>query len=243
MKKSKLFSRKFRNWLLYLVVSRQDLKSVFSYTLTALKQDGARWQEKIDLLQPLYDGFDAGLVTNAGAAAQRSGQSLQADTVYRLIKTFMKKAYRKNFAALQEDNATLYEEFFPQGRSEYSDASRQTMGTAFPRFIGVLASHVGAVPNGAALLTDAQALAAKWKTARTEQDERKKQVKTSGTILDADETDILIELFGTYATLLAAYYKTPERAMDYFDFSVLPRSQRQSEADDTDPAPTPPPAA
>jgi len=59
---TKLFSRKFRNWLLHLVISRQDLKSVVGYTLEALKQDGAQWQAKLDLLQPLYDSFDTGLV-------------------------------------------------------------------------------------------------------------------------------------------------------------------------------------
>jgi len=30
---SKFFSSKFRNWLLYLVVSRQNLKSIAGYTV------------------------------------------------------------------------------------------------------------------------------------------------------------------------------------------------------------------
>jgi len=55
---SKLFSRKFRNWLLHLVVSRQGLKAITGYTL----------QAKIGLLQPLYDGFDASLIPMAGLA-------------------------------------------------------------------------------------------------------------------------------------------------------------------------------
>ena len=37
---TKLFGTKFRNWLLYLVVSRQNLKAVASYTIQALEQDG-----------------------------------------------------------------------------------------------------------------------------------------------------------------------------------------------------------
>ncbi len=238
-KSGKLFGRKFRNWLLGLVLSRQDLKSILSYTLNALKQDGAEWQAKIALLQPRYDAFDARLVARAGAGAQQQGQTLQADTVYRLIKTFMKRAYKKSFAALEEDNKTLYEEFFPQGRTEFTGGSRQTIGTAFPRFVQTLTAHQAAVPNGAALLTDATTLAAQWKAARTAQDERKKTVKTVATTLDADETDILIELFGVYAALLAKYYKTPERVLDYFDFSVLPTSQ--PEADDADAEPVTPP--
>lgn len=60
-------------------------------------------------------------------------------------------------------------------------------------------------------------------------------MKTAVGNLDADETDLLVELFGVYATLLAHYYKTPERAETYFDFSVLPRSQRQPEADASEP--------
>ena len=54
-------------------------------------------------------------------------------------------------------------------------------------------------------------------------------VKTTATTLDADETDILIELFGTHAAPLAKFYKTPARAMDYFYYSVLPTSQPEAD--------------
>jgi len=49
-------------------------------------------------------------------------------------------------------------------------------------------------------------------------------VKSASSDLDADETDLLVELFGAYNALLAHYYKTPERVETYFDFSVLPHS-------------------
>ena len=232
---TKLFSRKFRNWLLHLVVSRQDLKAITGYTLQALQADGSQWQAKIDLLQPLYDSFDTGLVGQAGASAGRGAQTLLAETAFGLVKQFMKRAYKVNFAALEETAPELFKQFFLEGRSQFSQASRQTMGTAFPAFVKTLTLHRDEVPQGAALLKDAQSLNAQYTTARREQDKRKKQVKTAGTDLDADETDLLTELFGVYAALLAHYYKTPERAAQYFDFSVLPPSRRQSEADDASP--------
>ena len=49
-------------------------------------------------------------------------------------------------------------------------------------------------------------------------------MKSASSDLDADETDLLVELFGAYTALLAHYYKTPERVETYFDFSVLPHS-------------------
>lgn len=232
--KSKLFSRKFRNWLLHLVVSRQDLKSITGYTLQALQQDGDLWKDKVALLQPLYDGFDTKLTTKAGASAGQGSQTLLAETAFGLVKQFMKRAYKRNFAALEEDNPTLFKEFFPSGRTEYSAASRQTLGTAFARFVQTLSANKSAVTNGAALLKEAQPLAEQYTLARQAQDARKKQVKSAAGSLDADETDLLVELFGVYAALLAHYYKTPERAEAYFDFSVLPRSQRQPEADTSD---------
>lgn len=234
--KSKLFSRKFRNWLLHLVLSRQDLKSIVGYTLEALKNDGAKWQEKIDVLQPLYDGFDAGLTTQAGASAGRGSQTLLAETVYKLVKKFMKTAYKVNFAAMEEQKPENFKLFFPQGRTQFSGASRQVLGTVFATFVQTLTDNKGLVPDGVNLLKDAKTLLGQYGTSRQEQDKRKKQVKSASTDLDADETDILVELFGVYAALLASYYKTPERVADYFDFSVLPPSYRQTEAD---PAPTP----
>ena len=232
---SKLFSSKFRNWLLYLVVSRQNLKSIAGYTIQALEQDGKQFQAQLDRLQPLYDGFDTGLTARAGASAGRGSQTLTADSAFDLIKQFMKRAYKKNFAALEEDNPALFKQFFPAGRSEYSSASRKGMGTAFARFVATLNAHKADVPDGANLLKAAQPLAEQYTQARQAQDARKKQVKSASTDLDADETDLLVELFGAYTALLAHYYKTPERAETYFDFSVLPRGPHQPAADATTP--------
>jgi len=105
---SKFFSSKFRNWLLYLVVSRQNLKSIAGYTLQALRQDGKQFQPQLDRLQPLYTGFDTGLTARAGASAGRGSQTMTTDTIFDLIKQFMKQAYKKNFAALEENNPALF---------------------------------------------------------------------------------------------------------------------------------------
>ena len=232
---TKLFGTKFRNWLLYLVVSRQNLKAVAGYTIQALQQDGTRFKAKLDLLRPLYDGFDANLTTSAGASAGRGSQTLLADTVFGLVQQFMRRAYKKHFAALEEDNPTLFKEFFPAGRSEFSSASRKGMGTAFARFVATLSEHKADVPDGANLLKAAQPLAEQYAEARNTQAARKKQVRAASTDLDTDETDLLVELFGAYTALLAHYYRTPERAATYFDFSMLPRGPHQPAADATTP--------
>lgn len=56
-------------------------------------------------------------------------------------------------------------------------------------------------------------------------------MKSASTDLDADETDLLVELYGAYAALLAFYYKTSERVETYFDFLVLRHGPRQPAAD------------
>jgi hypothetical protein len=71
----------------------------------------------------------------------------------------MMRAYKKNFAALGEDNPTLSKEFFPAGRTEFSSASCKGMGTAFARFVKTLTEHKDDVPGGADLLKAAQPLA------------------------------------------------------------------------------------
>lgn len=237
-KSTKLFSTKFRNWFLYLVVSRQNLKAVARYTVQALEQDGPLFKTQLDRLRPLYEGFDAGLTTSAGASAGRGSQTLLADTVFDLVQQFMKRAYKRNFAALEEDNPALFKEFFPAGRTEFSSASRKGMGTAFARFVQTLTEHKADVPGGADLLKAAQPLAEQYTEARDAQAARKKQVKSASTNLDADETDLLVELFGAYTALLAHYYKTPERAATYFDFSMLPHNQPEA-AEAASPGTTP----
>ena len=144
---SKIFSSKFGNWLLYLVVSRQNLKSIAGYTLQTLQQDGKRFQPQLDLLQPLYDGFDISLTTSAGASAGRGSHTLLTDTVLGLMKQFMKCAHKKSFAALEEDNLILFKEFFPAGQREFSAASRKGLGTSFDHFVKSLTNHKTDVAN------------------------------------------------------------------------------------------------
>ena len=104
------------------------------------------------------------------------------------------------------------------------------MDTAFARFVATLSEHKTSVPDGANLLKAAQPLAEQYILAHQAQDAHKQQTKSTSSDLDADETDLLMELFGAYTTLLAHYYKTPERVETYFDFSMLPQSQRQPAA-------------
>ena len=160
------------------------------------------------MLRPLYDWFDANLTTSAGASAGRGSQTLLADTVFGLVQQFMKRAYKKHFAALEEDNPTLFKEFFPAGRSEFSSASRKGMGTAFARFVAMLSeqkANVPDVPDGANLHKAAQPLAEQYAEARNTHAARKKQVRAASTDLNTDETDLLVELFGAYTALLAHY--------------------------------------
>ena len=105
---SKFLSSKFRNWLLYLVASRQNLKSIADYTIQALGQDGKQFQPQLDRLQSLYGGLDTGLTARVGANAGRGSQTMTTDTIFDLIKQFMKQAYKRNFAALEEDNPALF---------------------------------------------------------------------------------------------------------------------------------------
>jgi len=109
------------------------------------------------------------------------------------------------------------------------------MGTVFVTFVQTLAEKSDQVLGGVALLKDAEILQSQYTTSRNEKDKRKKQVKTASTDLTADETDLLTELFGVYATLLTYYYKTPQKAETYFDILVLPPSFRQPEADPATP--------
>ena len=101
------------------------------------------------------------------------------------------------------------------------------MDTAFARFVATLSEHKADVPDGTNLLKAAQPLTEQYTLARQAQDARKQQMKLASSDLDADETDLLVELFGAYTALLAHFYKTPERVETYFDFSMLLHSQRQ----------------
>lgn len=128
----------------------------------------------------------------------------------------MKRAYKVNFVALEETAPNTFKRFFSLGRSQFSEASRQSLGMAFATFVQTLTANKGKVPQDTDLLRDAQSLLAQYTAARTEQDKRKRSVKASGIDLDADETDLLTEIFGVYAALLTHYYRMPERTKTYF---------------------------
>ena len=137
-----------------------------------MQQDGKQFQPQLDRLQSLYDGLDRPYRADRG---QRRAWLPDPDDRYRLRphQAIHEAGLQKNFAALEEDNPTLFKQFFPAGRSEYSSASRKGMGTAFARFVATLSEHKADVTDGAKLLKAAQPLAEQYTLARQAQDARK----------------------------------------------------------------------
>jgi hypothetical protein len=70
----------------------------------------------------------------------------------------MRNAYKVNFAALEVRAPDVFKLFFPQGRTPFSAAPRREMGTVFGTFVETLTANKGKVPDGAALLAEAQEL-------------------------------------------------------------------------------------
>ena len=70
------------------------------------------------------------------------------------------------------------------------------MGTAFARFVATPSKHKAGIPHSTNLLKAAQPLAEQYTLAHQAQDARKQRVKSASSDLDANETDLLVELFG-----------------------------------------------
>ncbi len=169
-------------------------------------------------LQSAYDGCFGTMVSEAGAEAQREGLTKSANDALTALKTAMPDAEAAIRVAFGKDSAT-YQEFFPQGLTEYRKANLTTASAHFTRFVSAAKAHQSAL--GAAFVSKHEGLLTAFVTAHTSQRAGKGTVSALKAA-SRDKRELLEKQLWKNALLLAAEHIGEAAALGvYFDGSHL----------------------
>ncbi|OON68316.1 hypothetical protein [Hymenobacter sp. CRA2] len=231
---SAFINRWFRNPFLSPRISRANMKKLAAYTLNALETPkqpaGAPNTTALAAaLRPLYQSFDENLGSGATAAARQQGGTISAEDAFEQLRSWPAEAARRFILPKFTETTAVYREFFPEGRSAFSQATRKSIVTDMRAFIAAGLEHAPDISEEVA--TTAQSRLDAYLAAEQQQGQAKKAKKDGGQAIKADQRALAVVLLRCYATLLAAFADNPEQAATYFDLSMLPSKPKAAKAD------------
>jgi len=130
-----------------------------------------------------------------------------------------------------------YQEFFPHGLTEYSNATLANIELLIDRMVTGMQTHQAALgPN---LLTDIQTFQTNFKAARKAQLEKIGEVKSEKVTTSTNRDGIENELMRNVHLIASMYIGNVERCISFFDQSFI-RGNGKDDEEETPAEPTPP---
>ena len=220
-------------------LSRDDFAKFVKFLLDALKADtSGSFAAFIAQLEPKYVAFLATLVARKSGTGEAMTQTY-AEVVKECLQ-FVKDTMRKKVVPEHDVTSSKYKEFLPNGLNEYNKADQATFVVIFKRFKDACIANEALVT--VPVKDAAIALNTKLDEKGSDKNKVNKLKQDHIASLDEDEEEIAVMLFMIFGFLIYTYSDKPDRAYDFFDFSVIKTTQADDEADEADlPNPNPAP--
>ena len=182
-----------------------------------------------------FDAFDGKLSARTTLQATQSGGTISKDEAVELIRTTVRQRegrVRDKFAK----GSGPYAEFFPAGLMEFSRARIGQVSGLLDRLI--TAADKPEAILGPELLAEFQDLKTTFANARVSQVDSKGELAQARAEVAATRTVLELQLGKNLLAIAAHHLGHPERAVDYFDQSLLEDPTRNA-ADESPPPPAP----
>lgn len=173
-----------------------------------------------------FDAFDAKLSARTTLQATQSGGTITKDEALQLIRTIIRQRegrIRDKFAK----GSGPYAEFFPQGLREYNRARTGQVTGLLDRLISAADQHQAVL--GPELLAEFQAMKATFANARDGQVDTKGELAQARAELASTRIILELQLGKNLLAIASHHLGHPERAVDYFNQSLLEDATRSEE--------------
>jgi hypothetical protein len=147
------------------------------------------------------------------------GKTSTVDGFIVAFKGYMNDKYIHIAAALNGEKTPEFKEFYPKGKSEYTQVTKTQMPTVMERLKVTAAKYE--VRIGAVIATELQMFQTKWKELRGQQLEEKAAVKTNRTDRSVARRAVELELLKTIHFIGAKFPGDVARCKSFFDFNLL----------------------
>ena len=209
-------------------ISEDNFGKIALANLERLKtnnQDG-QFTNLIDATQPLYDIYKTSISAEVFEIALREGKTITVDEAIKGIKHYVSRK-EGVIADVFDGKPEIYEQFFPQGLTEYSHASKKNIDMLFKRFADTAAAYTAEL--GDELAEDALTMYNNYVSLRESQLGAIGEVKELDSEADAARAELAIQLFVNLLSLLIIFKEDTQRVKDFFDESMFQKPGEEEE--------------
>ena len=147
------------------------------------------------------------------------GKTSTVDGFIVAFKGYMNDKYIHIAAALNGEKTPAFMEFYPKGKSEYTQITKTQIPTVMERLKVTAAKYE--VQIGAVISTELQMFQTKWQELRGQQLQEKAAVKTNRTDRSVARRAVELELLKTIHFIGAKFPGDVARCQSFFDFNLL----------------------
>ena len=166
---------------------------------------------------------------------QRKGKTLTVDTFIEEFKNTMRNLYSGIAYKLGGEKTPGFLEFYPNGKSEYTNANKTELPTLLARITAATNSHKAVLDKD---ITDQLiSLESNWNSSRNSQQQAKANVSDNLTDRTAARQSVENALLVVVHTIAANYPGNVQQCLAFFDFTML---EAKGKSSTTQPTPTPP---
>jgi hypothetical protein len=204
-----------------LVVGKDSQVRFYESHLNSLMQAVANGAPFADLITPTQTAFTNLKESWSGTTihlARQEAKTLAVDNLIELIKQTLSK--REAAVLYKVDKTSVeYREFYPNGKMEYSTASKSNIEALLDQFISAANNHKAI--TGDALYTEVNALRTQYVAARATQLQQKENTSDKRSSWDELLPVMKGQIFYNLLSIAREYLGQPEKARLYFDQSIL----------------------
>jgi hypothetical protein len=227
--------RLFKNHFDTKEISDDNLKKFAEVHLERLSANNgtAQFTTMITATTAAYTAYFGAMTNEDTKFAIQQGLTVTMNNIFENFKKFVSRKAGTIQGQFGKESPE-YQEFFPLGLTEYSNAILANIETLMSRFAAASERHSAEL--GATIQTDAESFLTNYKAARKAQLEKIGEVQAQKSTTSTNRDGIENELMRNVHLIASMFIGQVDRCMDFFDQSFI----RGSETEEEEEPPTPP---
>ena len=191
------------------------------------RNNGGAYTNLISILTPPYNAMQELISSVDVALGIQKGKTLTLNEFMTLFKKKLSVQEGVIANAVGGFATPAYMEFYPNGVSEYTSASKTNLPVLISRINAAATAHVAEL--GAALTATLQAFETEWQLNRSQQVQQKGNVDNNRTARSQARVDLETALVTVVHTIGSMFPGDAEQCMMFFDFTLLKHTPQKTQ--------------
>jgi len=192
-----------------------------------VQNTGGAYTSLITLLTPPYNAMQEIISSVDVALGLQKGKTLTLNEFIAYFKKTMSEQQGVIANILGGFATPAFLEFYPNGASEYSGATKTNLPVLIGRINAAATAH--ATELGPSLTSTLQGFTSAWEEIRSQQAQQKGSVESNRTARSQARVDLDTALVTVVHTIGSMFPGDAEQCMSFFDFTLLKRSAQKTQ--------------